>query len=131
MKRTEPDRFWDDARAKVEQEGACRICKRTDLKLEAAHVLGRAYDEPRIGASGQPLKELYVDPDRIIPACGPFPENCHGDVDLKRIDLLPHLTIEEELRAVKDAGGIQAARTLLAPVEHREEVEASAYSGAA
>ena len=123
LKRTEPKRDWTDGRAKVEEEGCCRICKRSDCPLEAAHVLGREHDEPKIGADGWPLKELYVDPDRIVPACGPFPAGCHGDIDMRRINLLHYLTLSEQLQAVKDAGGIEAARIRLAPVEHREEVE--------
>lgn len=126
-----PERDWTAARAKVEEEGCCRICKRTDRKLEAAHILGREHDEPktRIDAGTGELiatKVLWVDPLRIFPACGPFPDGCHGDADYRRINILPHLTLEEQIQAVKDAGGIEAARIRLAPVEHREEVEASA-----
>jgi hypothetical protein len=124
----QPDRDWTPALEKVEEEGCCRVCKRTDRKLEAAHILGREHDEPKTGANGQPLKELIVVKDRIIPACGPFPEGCHGDVDMRRISLLPFLTLEEQLQAVSDAGGIEAARIRLAPVEHREEVQREAVS---
>lgn len=127
MKRSQPQRDWTDALAKVEEEGCCRICKRTDRKLDAAHVLGREHDEPKVGEGGRILQTLYVHPDRIIPACGPFPEGCHGDIDMRRINLLPHLTLNEQIQAVRDAGGIEAARIRLAPVEHKREVEASAY----
>jgi hypothetical protein len=127
MKRAQPDRDWTDARAKVEEEGCCRICKRTDRPLEAAHVLGREHDEPKIGANGRPLKTLYVDPDRIVPACGPFPEGCHGEIHSHQINVVHHLTMDEQLRAVRDAGGIAPAWSLLARVEHREEIEATAY----
>lgn len=126
---SQPKRDWDDARAKVEEEGCCRICKRTDRKLEAAHVLGREHDEPKVSErTGEILQELYVDPDRVFPACGPFPEGCHGDAEHRRINVLPYLTLEEQIRAVKDAGGIAPAAMRLAPVEHREEVEASRAS---
>src|ERR1700742_5219432 len=57
LKRTEPKRDWIDARAKVDHQGCCRICKRTDLTLEAAHVLGREHAEPKArlqGKRGQP-----------------------------------------------------------------------------
>jgi hypothetical protein len=128
MKRSEPDRDWTDARAKVDEEGCCRICKRTDRKLEAAHVLGREHDEPKVSeATGNHMNVLYVDPDRIFPACGPFPDGCHGDVDLHRINYLPYLTLEEQVRAVRDAGGIEPARIRLEPVTHREAVEAEAF----
>lgn len=127
---SEPDRYWDDARAKVEHEECCRICKKPAAfgrPLEAAHVLGREHDEPRISPiTGEPLKELYVHPNRTFPACGPFPNGCHGDAEYRRINVLPYLSLEEQLQAVRDADGIEAARIRLAPVEHREEVERSA-----
>jgi len=94
-------------------------------------VLGREHDEPKIGADGWPLKELFVDPERVIPACGPFPGGCHGDIDHRRINYLQYLTLREQVKAVEDAGGIEAARMRLAPVEHREEVEAESYREAA
>jgi hypothetical protein len=123
----EPKRDWTDAQAKVDQEGCCRICKRTDRPLEATHILGREHDEPKVSKqTGEILTELYVDPDRVFPACGPFPEGCHGDAEYRRINVLLYLTLEEQIRAVKDAGGIAPAVMRLAPVEHREEVEASA-----
>lgn len=122
----EPKRDWVDARAKCDEERCCRICKRTDRPIEAAHVLGREHDEPKVSkTTGAILQELYVHPDRIFPACGPFPDGCHGDVDMRRINYLGFLTLEEQIQAVKDAGGIEPARMRLAPVEHREEVEAS------
>jgi len=127
----QPKRDWTDARAKVEHEHCCRICKKeaaSGRPLEAAHVLGREHDEPKVsGVTGEPLKELYVHPDRIFPACGPFPGGCHGDAEYRRINVLPFLTLEEQLQAVRDAGGIELARIRLAPVEHREEIETSAY----
>lgn len=117
---SEPDRDWTDARAKVDEEGSCRICKRSAAPghpLEAAHVLGREHDEPKVSAhTGEILKALYVHPDRIVVLCGPFPEGCHGDVDYNRVNLVHHLTIEEQIQAVKDAGGIAPAWVKLAPV---------------
>jgi hypothetical protein len=124
-------RDWTDARAKVEAEGYCRLCKHPDTAthpLEAAHILGREYDKPKRSAldpTNRVLKELYVHPDRIVPLCGPFPDGCHGDVDHHRVNLVHHLTLEEQLQAVKDAGGIAPAMAALAPVARREEVEES------
>lgn len=126
MRRTEPKRDWTDARAKVEEEACCRICKRSeasDRPLEAAHVLGREHDEPKLGADGWPLKELYVDPERIFPACGPSPSGCHGEAERNEINVLSVLSLSEQIKAVEDAGGIEAARIRLAPVDHRDEVE--------
>jgi hypothetical protein len=126
----EPDRDWTDARAKVEEEGSCRICKREATPkhpLEAAHILGREHDEPKVSKrTGEILKELYVHPDRIVPLCGPFPAGCHGDVDHNRVNLVHHLTIEEQVQAVKDAGGIAPAWVELAPVGPREDEKAAA-----
>lgn len=117
IRRAPIKRDWTDARAKVEEEGCCRICKTKARKLEAAHVIGRQHDEPKVNkATGEILKELYVHPDRIVPLCGPFPEGCHGDVDYNRVNLVHHLTIEEQVQAVKDAGGIAPAWVKLAPV---------------
>jgi len=127
MKRSEPKRDWSDARAKVEEEGCCRICKRTDRPLEAAHVLGREHDEPKVSkTTGEILKELYVHPDRVIPACGPFPEGCHGAQHNREINTQAHLTLEEQLQAVRDAGSIEAARIRLEPVNYNAEVARSA-----
>lgn len=112
-KRSEPKRDWSLAITKVEEEGCCRICKRTDRKLDASHVLGREHDEPKVGADGRPLKELFVHPDRIIPACGPFPEGCHGAMHRHEVDVLQNLTLDEQLQAVKDAGSIEAAHIRL------------------
>jgi hypothetical protein len=113
----EPKRDWTDARAKAEEEGCCRICKTKARKIEAAHVLGREHDEPKVNkATGEALKELHVHPDRIVPLCGPFPEGCHGDVDYNRVNLVHYLTIDEQVQAVRDAGGIAPAFTALAPV---------------
>ena len=131
LKRGQPKRDWSAARAKVTEEGCCRICKRSDRPLEAAHILGREHDEPKVRVDAKTgelvgTKVLWVEPVRIVPACGPFPDGCHGDIDMRRINLLPYLTLEEQIRAVEDSGGIAPAYMRLAPVSHREEVEASA-----
>jgi hypothetical protein len=125
MKQSEPKREWAPARTKVEEERCCRICKRTDRPLEAAHVLGREHDEPMV-VDGRITKTLLVHPARVIPACGPFPAGCHGDIDMRRINLLPYLTLDEQIQAVKDAGGVEAARIRLEPVAHNEEVRKAA-----
>lgn len=43
----------------------------------------------------------------------------------RELNVLPYLTLEEQLQAVRDAGGIEAARIRLEPVSHRQEVEAA------
>lgn len=99
-------RDWTAANEKVEAEGECRVCGRSDLKLERAHVIGRFRDaEIRPGLR-------RVDADSIVPLCGPFgdTDRCHTRYDRHALDLLPHLTLSEQVRAVQDAGGIEAAR---------------------
>jgi hypothetical protein len=122
-KSSEPKRDWSLAIAKVEEEGCCRICKRSDRKLDASHILGREHDEPKIGADGRPLKELFVHPARIIPACGPYPLHCHGAQHRHEVDTLRYLTLDEQLMAVKDAGSIEAARIRLIPAPSSAYVE--------
>ena len=88
-------RDWKAARAKVDDEGECRVC-RTGIGLEAAHVIGRSYDPP----TGK------VRPVDIVPLCGP----CHRNYDARSLDLLPYLTHEEQAAAVEHVGIIGALR---------------------
>lgn len=78
--------------------------------------MGREHDKPKTPNS----KTLWVDPDSIVPLCGPFPAGCHGGVDYHRIDLLPYLNLREEVQAVEEAGGIEQARRKLAPSAYWE-----------
>lgn len=112
---SEPRRDWSAANAKLESEGCCRVCGATS-HLERAHIMGRKYDEPVHPGS----RVLYVDPNRIVPLCGPFPDGCHGEYDHKRLDLLSRLSVEEQTQAVSDAGGIEQARRRLAPSAYLE-----------
>lgn len=97
-------RDWQDALAKVAAEGVCRVCGST-LRVEAAHVIGRARDRRR------PDGIVRVDPDSVVPLCGPATSSgtCHGRYDAHELDLAPYLTAEEGARAVLDAGGLWAA----------------------
>lgn len=62
------------------------------------------------------LARFYrVDPDRVIPLCGPFPAGCHGAEHRHELDTLPLLSLEEQLQAVADAGGIENARIRTCP----------------
>jgi hypothetical protein len=118
----QPKRIWDDARAKVDLEARCRACgwepADTD-ELDAAHIMGRKYDQPAHTGT----KTLYVNPLDIVPLCPVFaPNHCHQSVDSHELDLLPFLGPEEQTRAVELAGGIEAARKRLAPSAYRLEV---------
>lgn len=44
-----------------------------------------------------------------MPLCPASVSDCHGRYDRHELDLLPYLTVEEQARAVLDAGGIVAA----------------------
>lgn len=112
---SKPKRDWSAAIAKVESEVCCRVCGSTS-HVEAAHIMGRKHDEPVHPGS----RVRYVDPNRIVPLCGPFPDGCHGDFDHKRLDLLKHLRPEEQTQAVADAGSIESARRRLLPSAYRE-----------
>lgn len=89
-------RDWSKARAKVDQEGVCRVCG-SPHNLEAAHVVPRSLG----GGQGE---------DATIPLC----RTCHRNYDAFRLDLIPYLTHEEQAEAVRVLG-IERARRRLAP----------------
>jgi hypothetical protein len=99
-----PRRDWTDARAKVAQEAACRNCG-TSQNLEAAHVAGRRYDQPKREGG----KTLWVNPLDIIPLCGPFPAGCHGAEHRHDLDIKGLLTVDE-LARFRDIDPAGAAR---------------------
>lgn len=76
-------RTWGPARAKVDSEGRCRGCGRSDRRLEAAHIIPRS--RISVGGGGE-------DPHNIVPLCPP----CHRDYDGHRLELLGRLTREEQ-----------------------------------
>ena len=100
---------WDEARDKVEEEGACRVCSTPDgalvdgrrVWLEAAHVVpkGRA-DEVLEGPRGGRIRR--VPRDAVVPLCAPG--RCHAQYDAHALDLLPFLFPPEEQFAVKVLG---------------------------
>ena len=127
-----PLRIWDDARAKVELEGECRLGARQDCegKLEAAHVIGCDRDQHPIeglDGDGNQRAELwgkgwYVAPERIVPLC----TRHHRLYDAHQVDLLGRLHLAEELQAVADSrvageSGIESARVRTAPLAYRSE----------
>jgi hypothetical protein len=115
MKSRPSKRDFSDARAKVEEEGVCRACGIPDdstldgqrVWLEAAHVIPRALsDEVLEGPRGGKVR--HVPRDAVVPLCAP--DRCHLLFDENRLDLLSVLTLEEQLFAVRVAGGIENAR---------------------
>lgn len=90
-------RDWADAREKI--DGAvCRLCG--NWNPDACHVIGRARDERKRGSS-----VAYVNPASVIPMC----RSCHQSYDAGRVDILPYLSLDEQVQAVKDAGGLALA----------------------
>lgn len=102
-------RDWDDARLKIQGEGACRVCglRPASFELEAMHTIGRKHDrEVRPGV-------FYVNPADVIPGC----RACHVAYDKREVDILPVLTLAEQASAVRHVG-IEAARRRTAPSTH-------------
>ena len=89
-------RDYTAGRAKVDEEGVCRVCG-SSWRLEAAHVIPRSRVRPGMGE----------DPRNIVPLCG---DQCHPAYDQGRLDLLPYLTASEQAYAVEiDPGGLMGA----------------------
>lgn len=107
-------RTWTAAHIKIAAERhRCRVCKKKG-PVQAAHIIAREHDrKPSLDdreLDGHILAEPYtVHPNRIVPLC----EHHHREYDAHRLDLLPHLTLDEQLQAVADAGGIETARIRL------------------
>lgn len=88
------------ARVKVEREGVCRVCGERSDRCDAAHLWDRS-----LGGGG------FDEPDLVVPLCSKIKggNGCHDLYDAHRLDLLPYLTLEEQLAVVRAAGGIQRA----------------------
>jgi len=85
-------RDWTEAQQKVEQEGKCRNCRRTNM-LTPAHLIHRGMG----GGMGA---------DNIIPLC----IKCHAAFDRHELDILGLLTVDEQVAMVRLAKGIENAR---------------------
>lgn len=97
---SQPDRNWSDALRKLEPF-VCRNCKRHDRGLDLAHTVGRKYDEKR-------GKRLYVHPDSVVPLC----RIDHQLYDAHKLNILPVLTLGEQLKAVELVGLARAYKRL-------------------
>lgn len=87
----------DWSAAEFKRTDYCRMCAKPG-KIELAHVIGRNRDERR-GAT------VLVNPDSVVPLC----DECHRRYDAHDLDILPILSLDEQVAAVRDAGGIIAA----------------------
>lgn len=92
-------RNWTKPREKVEAEGRCRVCARTGIKIDAAHLIPRSRVGPGEGEH----------PDNIVPLCQ---ESCHPAFDLYGLDLLPFLTLGEQAYAAGLVGLVEAYQRL-------------------
>ncbi len=120
-------RDWSDARQKIEDSGpSCRLCSIAGVKIDAAHVMGRRYDRPRV--EGSSTKVRYVHPDSVIPLCadqiveGKVRRGCHSKYDAGEVSILAVLTLEEQIRAVEEAGGIELARRTIDAPDYSKEI---------
>jgi 5-methylcytosine-specific restriction endonuclease McrA len=93
-------RDWTAARRKVDTEARCRVCGRSNVKLDAAHVVPRSRVSASAGGPGE-------HPDNIVPLCH---EPCHAAYDAHRLDLLPYLTLAEQAYATGLVGLAEAYR---------------------
>ena len=108
-------RDWSEVT--VDRLTPCRVCG-IQGRTERAHVAPRKHDA-RAG------KGRKVNPDSIVPLCGPSgdSQSCHTRFDRGELDLLPFLSLAEQLRAVEDLGGIELARKRLAPSDYHRAIE--------
>ena len=120
MKRGSPKRDWSEVT--IDAQTPCRVCG-IEGRTERAHVAPRKHDA-RKG------KGRKVNPDSVVPLCGPAldPQSCHYRFDHGELDLLPHLTLAEQLRAVEDLGGIELARKRTAPSDYHRAIRAARES---
>ena len=89
-------RNWAEARRKVDESGnRCRVCRTGQPPIDAAHVIPRSL-APNGGEHA----------DAIVELC----RECHNKFDSHQLDLLPYLSLREQLSAVAISGGIEAAR---------------------
>lgn len=91
-------RDWRAARAKVEWEGRCRILGGCEGPLDPAHIIQRS----RIPS------ERAMAAENIVPLC----RRHHRAYDAHRLDLLPHLNLEEQAYAASLVGLVAALARL-------------------
>lgn len=87
-------------RQKVEDEGCCRVCGAPASQCDAAHLWDRS-----LGSKG------FEETDLIVPLCAQIKggHGCHGLYDAHQLNLLPYLTLREQVALVWAAKGIARA----------------------
>ncbi len=107
----------------------CRVCQRTDRKIELAHVIGIASDTREAVVTtveGREVRVCRINPDRVVPLCGPQqqPGTCHYGLDLGHdLELWDFLTPVEKQQAIHDAGSLGQAMRRCAPRTRGDRVE--------
>jgi hypothetical protein len=111
-KRTQPKRFWGDAE---EKRGPCRAIRLGGCggPVELAHVIGRVHDPTMwqflLEAGFEYVGfDRYVRRESVIPLCRIHHDRYDGRAQPK-FEALPLLSLDEQLQAVRDAGGIALA----------------------
>ena len=100
-----PARDWSEARAKVDAERRCRVCGYSGgepyRRLEAAHSLSTALQDVVL-----PDGSYKVLGASVVPLCGPATSSytCHGKHHAGELELLPYMTIEEQMDVVRCVG---------------------------
>jgi hypothetical protein len=116
LKRKTPRRDWSDAEKK---RGPCRVCGFQASEL--AHTIGRAKQDKRIkrkqGDVWVESDVLWINPSSVVPLCTVH----HREYDARQLDLLPYLSIAEEVNAVETVGIESAYRRLVPSLFSREE----------
>lgn len=80
---------WRNAEIK---RGPCRRCGRQDAQL--AHTVGKKYQDVKVSSLVR-----WVNPNSVIPLCGPFGWDCHGRYDRRETGIRDLLTFRELLNA--------------------------------
>lgn len=99
-------RDWTDAHAKVEEEGGCRLAKDPVHRIHCAGPIDPAHVIDRSLGGG-------MEPASVVPLC----RHHHSAFDAHELDLLGHLTRDEEVAAVQ-AVGLESARIRICPSDY-------------
>lgn len=123
-----PPLKWDWSRANVKRASRCRVCKRSDRKIELAHVIGIKHDTRDsviTTVDGKDIRLVTVLPARVIPLCGPAVDSgtCHQLYDSSRLDVWDFLDGAERAQAIVDAGSLGEALRRCAPLTWLDRVE--------
>ena len=120
---------YDWGRANCQKRSVCcRVCGRSDRKIELAHVWGIEADTRAAIVTvvdGQDVRLAVILPARVIPLCGPSVDTgtCHNLQHGSRLDVWDFLTEPERFQAITDAGGLGLALRKCAPLTWLDRVE--------